>query len=33
MLTSKLEYLQKNVQRRWDPHFAWVINETVPWAV
>lgn len=32
MLTSKLESVQKNVQRRWDPHFAWVVNDRAPWA-
>ena len=32
MLTSKLEAAQKNIQRRWDPHFAWICNETTPWA-
>lgn len=30
-LTSKLESVQKSVQRRWDPHFAWIINENAPW--
>ncbi len=32
MLTSKLESVQKSVQRRWDPHFAWIFNEAAPWA-
>ena len=32
MLTSKLESLQKSVQRRWDSHFAWVLNSAAPWA-
>ncbi len=32
MLTSKLESAQKSIQRRYDPHFAWVLNETAPWA-
>jgi D-proline reductase (dithiol) PrdB len=32
MLTSKLESVQKSVQRRWDPHFVWVINNSAPWA-
>jgi hypothetical protein len=33
MLTSKLLTLQDNVQRKWDPHFEWVIHETAPWSV
>jgi hypothetical protein len=33
MLTSKLVSVQKSVQQRWDPHFAWVCNETAPWAL
>jgi D-proline reductase (dithiol) PrdB len=32
MLTGKLESAQKNIQRRWDPYFAWVCNESAPWA-
>lgn len=31
MLTSKLEAAQLSIQRRWDPHFRWVINDAVPW--
>lgn len=33
MLTSKLEAAQKGIQRRYDPNFAWVINDTAPWCV
>ncbi|MCX7670669.1 MAG: glycine/betaine/sarcosine/D-proline family reductase selenoprotein B [Anaerolineae bacterium] len=32
MLNRKLAAVQANVQRHWDPHFAWVIHETAPWA-
>jgi D-proline reductase (dithiol) PrdB len=32
MLTSKLEAVQKSIQKRRDPHFAWIINESSPWA-
>ena len=31
MLTGKLIAVQKSVQQRWDPHFEWLCNETVPW--
>jgi hypothetical protein len=31
MLTSKLEAAQKMVQRRYDPNFAWIINDEAPW--
>lgn len=32
MLTSKLESAQKGIQRRYDPNFAWIINDSAPWA-
>lgn len=31
MLTSKLEAAQATIRRRYDPSFAWIINETAPW--
>ncbi len=32
MLTGKLEAAQRGIQRRYDPHFAWVIHDSAPWA-
>ena len=32
MLTSKLEAAQARIRERWYPHFAWTINDGVPWA-
>jgi D-proline reductase (dithiol) PrdB len=31
MLTGKLEAAQKSIQRRYDPNFAWVLNDLAPW--
>ncbi len=31
MLSAQMEAVQASVQRRWDPHFAWLINEETPW--
>jgi D-proline reductase (dithiol) PrdB len=31
MLTGKLEAVQKGIQRRYDPNFAWVLNDAAPW--
>ena len=32
MLTRKLEAAQANIREHWDPHFAWLINDSAPWA-
>lgn len=32
MLTSKLEAAQTRIRQRMYPHFAWVENDTTPWA-
>ena len=31
MLTSKLEAVQKAIQKRRDPNFAWIVNKSAPW--
>jgi D-proline reductase (dithiol) PrdB len=32
VLTSKLEASQVRIRERWYPHFAWSLNDSVPWS-
>jgi len=31
MLTTKLEAAQARIREHWDPSFAWIVNDSVPW--